>query len=88
VLKPFPLSDGSAVLLAITEWLTPKGRQIWHQGIPPDLEVTLPDGAAPLLPGEEAGLDAAALAASQDMQLLKALQVLQPQIGGSGRSGD
>jgi carboxyl-terminal processing protease len=87
VLKPFALSDGSAVLLAVTEWLTPTGRQIWHQGISPDLEVTLPDGAAPLLPGEEVGLDAAALASSQDKQLVKAIEVLQRQIGGGGRSG-
>ena len=39
VLQPFELSDGSAVLLATTQWLTPKGRQIWHKGITPDVEV-------------------------------------------------
>jgi carboxyl-terminal processing protease len=86
VLKPFPLSDGSAVLLAVTEWLTPDGRRIWHKGISPDFEVTLPDGAAPLLPGEEAGLDAKTLAASQDKQLLKALEVLQEQVRELGRA--
>jgi carboxyl-terminal processing protease len=76
VLRPFPLSDGSVVLLAVEEWLTPKGRQIWHTGISPDVEVTLLEDATVLLPGEESKLDAAALAASTDRQLLKAVELL------------
>lgn len=35
------LSDGSAVKITVSEWLTPKGRQIDKQGIPPDVEVNL-----------------------------------------------
>src|SRR5262249_14959780 len=50
VLQPFGLSDGSAVLLAVTEWLTPKGRQIGHKGISPDVEVAVPEGTSILLP--------------------------------------
>src|SRR5581483_8874525 len=42
VLNTFSLSDGSAMLLATSEWLTPKGRVIWHQGIQPDEKVSLP----------------------------------------------
>jgi len=80
VLKPFLLSDGSAVLLAVEEWFTPKGRQIWHKGIAPDIEVPLPDGATMLLPGAETGLTAEGLAKSKDEQLLKALEVVQKQI--------
>jgi carboxyl-terminal processing protease len=76
VLEPFELSDGSAVLLAVAEWLTPKGRRIWHQGIKPDIEVALPPGASILLPDEESNLDAAGLARSKDAQLLKAIEVL------------
>ncbi len=76
VLQPFPLSDGSAVLLATKEWLTPKGRRIWHTGIQPDIEVALPQGASILLPYDEGGLDAAALARVKDAQLLKAIEVL------------
>src|SRR5262249_53324406 len=64
VLEPFNLSDGSAVLLAVAEWLTPAGRQIWHKGISPDVEVALPAEATALLPEMEAGLNAAALARS------------------------
>ncbi len=81
VLRPFELSDGSAILLAVTEWLTPRGRQIWHKGIMPDVTVRLPQGARVLLPEAEAGLDAEALHKSSDKQLLKALEVLQEQMG-------
>jgi carboxyl-terminal processing protease len=80
VLKPFLLADGSAVLLAVDQWLTPKGRKIWHEGIKPDVEVDLPPDVAPLHPDEEAGLDASALQRTQDKQLLKALALLKEQI--------
>src|SRR5207302_686150 len=62
VLEPFKLSDGSAILLAVEQWLTPDGRQIWHKGISPDVQVELPDGAGILLPEAESELDAAGLA--------------------------
>jgi carboxyl-terminal processing protease len=80
VLRPFRLSDGSAVLLAVAEWLTPKGRQIRHHGIPPDIEQSLPAQARFLSPEEEGGLDEKALAGSSDRQLLKAIEVLKAQI--------
>jgi carboxyl-terminal processing protease len=84
VIQPFRLSDGSAVLLAVAEWLTPKGRQIWHQGVSPDVEVALPAAATILLPDTEEGMDAAALARSPDKQLLKALDVLKQSLGPAG----
>jgi carboxyl-terminal processing protease len=42
VLNEFSLSDGSALLLATEEWLTPDGHTIWHKGIAPDVTVALP----------------------------------------------
>ena len=36
VLTPYSLSDGSALFLGTSQWLTPNGRQIWKQGIAPD----------------------------------------------------
>ena len=80
VLLPFILSDKSAVLLAVAEWLTPDGRRIWHEGIQPDVTVTLPQGAHILLPEAEDNLDTAALAKSEDKQLLKALDLLKDQL--------
>ena len=76
VLNEFGLSDGSALLLATEEWLTPNGRTIWHQGIAPDIQVTLAQGTAPLLPQAEEGMTAAQLQDSGDAQLLRALELL------------
>ena len=42
VLQPFPLQDGSALLLGTKQWLTPDGRLIRKQGIEPDVEGLLP----------------------------------------------
>lgn len=77
VLKEVPLSDGSAVMLAVLEWLTPKGRTIWHKGITPDVAVSLPTGASPLVPEAEGDMTSAELRASQDRQLMHALGILE-----------
>ncbi len=42
VLNQFGLSDGSAILLGVTNWLTPNGNLIKGHGVTPDLEVTQP----------------------------------------------
>jgi carboxyl-terminal processing protease len=76
VLQEFNLSDGSALLLATEEWLTPAGRVIWHQGIPPDEAVKLPEDARPLLPAAGTDMTAVELQASGDSQLLRALELL------------
>jgi carboxyl-terminal processing protease len=76
VLNEFSLSDGSAMLLATEEWLTPDGHTIWHNGLVPNVVVALPQGGSPLFPDAEQGMTAAQLQASQDAQLLKALQIL------------
>jgi carboxyl-terminal processing protease len=76
VLGEFSLSDGSALLLAIQEWLTPDGRVIWHQGIVPDVEVPLSAGVTPLFPNAEQDLTSAQLQAGDDAQLARALELL------------
>jgi carboxyl-terminal processing protease len=80
VLQEFSLADGSAVLLATQEWLTPKGRVIWHKGIAPDQTVGLQQGQEPLTPEEEQGLSAAQLQTSGDTQLLQALLLLEQKL--------
>jgi carboxyl-terminal processing protease len=76
VLKEFPLSDGSALLLAIEEWLTPAGRVIWHQGIAPDVVVALRPDVAPLHPDAERAMTPVQLQASGDAQLQRAVDLL------------
>ncbi|RRR77345.1 MAG: S41 family peptidase [Candidatus Viridilinea halotolerans] len=75
VLTPFRLSDGSRLLLGTQQWLTPDGRLIRGQGITPDEEVPLPLTLRPLSPAEAAELDATALQASDDAQLVRALEL-------------
>jgi carboxyl-terminal processing protease len=77
VLNEFPLSDGSALLLATEEWLTPNGTSFWHKGIQPDIQVSLPTNVSPVIPDQEQGMTAQQLQNSQDTQLLKGIQILQ-----------
>lgn len=76
VLQEFGLSDGSALLLAVGEWLTPNGHSFWHKGVVPQYEVPLPPEVSPLVPANEAGLTPKELMASDDRQLLTALRLL------------
>ena len=76
VLDQFQLSDGSALLLAVGEWLTPGGRSFWHKGLKPDAEVALPANAVALIPAHETDLTSAGLQTSGDEQLLRALSLL------------
>ncbi|MEO8426184.1 MAG: S41 family peptidase, partial [Verrucomicrobiota bacterium] len=82
VLSEFQLSDGSALLLAIQEWLTPAGHTIWHKGIAPKIEVHLSPDVAPLIPQAERMMTEAELKSSRDEQLLRALEAL------SGKQGE
>ena len=77
VLSIYNLSDGSAIFLGTMGWLTPNGRQIWHQGITPDVVVPLPLGVVPVLPQEESGMTPDQLKARNDTQLAKAMELLK-----------
>jgi carboxyl-terminal processing protease len=76
VLNSFPLSDGSEILLATEEWLTPAGRVIWYKGITPDVTVSLANTVTPFVPEAGKSMTAAQLQSSQDAQLLKAIDEL------------
>ncbi len=76
VLNQFSLSDGSAITLAIQEWLTPSGKTIWHTGLTPDEVVALPAGTTPLFPKLEEGMTSDQLQTSGDQQLLRAVNLL------------
>jgi carboxyl-terminal processing protease len=75
VLHQANLSDGSALLIGVVEWLTRNGRQIWHVGIPPDKEVGLSASGRLVSPGELASLGWSGIA-STDAQLAEAVRAL------------
>ena len=76
VLNTFSMSDGSALLLATLEWLTPNGRVIWHQGIQPDDKISLPAGVAPLTPAQLKTMSAQEYRAARDLQMQRAVDWL------------
>lgn len=76
VLQPFPLRDGSALLLGTKQWLTPSGRLIRKQGVAPDVEVVLPIEADLLTPLEIQDMTADEIESADDAQLLRALELL------------
>jgi carboxyl-terminal processing protease len=76
VLGEFALRDGSALRVGTVEWLTPSGRRIWHEGIAPDVAVTLPEDVAPLLPDDVRSLTPAQVDAITDTQLARALELV------------
>jgi carboxyl-terminal processing protease len=77
VLGRFDLADGSSMRIGVERWLTRGGRPIWHEGLEPDVKVTLADTITPLVPTDLKGMSASELARSPDVQVLRALQELQ-----------
>lgn len=77
VLRRFPLRGGSALMLAVAEWLTPSGRTIWHKGITPDIKVSLGHDARPLYPELLPSMSPAQFRAYKDAQVTRAVQVLR-----------
>jgi carboxyl-terminal processing protease len=84
VLNEFPLSDGSAILLATEQWLTPDGRVIWREGIVPDETVELTGPVQLVVPETANDLTAEELRAIEDLQLLRALEILTGEIAAGG----
>ena len=82
VLGEFPLADGSALRVGTVEWLTPKGRRIWHEGIVPDVTVARPDDVRPLVP-EDVSTTSPGVALS-DPQLARALDLVATAVAAAG----
>ena len=76
VLSQFNLSDGSALLVGTIEWLTRDGRQIWKQGIAPDISLDSTPTGTIVTPSQLGKITAAQLASSGDTQLIKAVSVV------------
>jgi carboxyl-terminal processing protease len=76
VLSEYPLSDGSAILLGVAEWLTPNGDSIRGAGIEPDIEVELEEDQEPNTPNETEGLTREEIF-EEDAQLERAFEILR-----------
>ena len=76
VLTPFPLDDGSIVLLGTALWLEPDGDQIWKQGVEPDEEVILPESGEQIRPSQDNDISSSELQASSDSQLQAAFDAI------------
>ena len=76
VLAERTLSDGSAILLGIAEWLTPNGDFIRESGIEPDVEAELAEGQEPLIPDEQEEMSREEILGA-DAQLERALEALE-----------
>jgi carboxyl-terminal processing protease len=81
VLGEFALSDGSALRIGTVEWLTPKGRQIWHNGITPDVVVERPSDVQPLYPDAVRALTVSQVSSIKDPQLAKAIELSRTRLG-------
>src|SRR6266508_5221808 len=81
VLRTFNLNDGAQVRIGTTQWLTPKGQVVRGKGIQPDEVIMLAPDVVPLTPTNAAKLDAQALLRSDDIQLVRALEVLKGTAG-------
>jgi carboxyl-terminal processing protease len=76
VLAEFPLSDGSALRIGTVEWLTPKGRVIWHAGISPDVRVDRAATVKIVVPDDLRTMTQAQVKQLSDPQLRKALELV------------
>ena len=76
VLNQFGLSDGSAILLGVTNWLTPDGNLIKGQGVTPDLEVIQPASSKHVNAELLKSMTAEQVGTIEDDQFLKALEHL------------
>jgi carboxyl-terminal processing protease len=75
-LVPYPLPDGSSVVLGISEWIAPGGETFWHKGVQPNVTVALPTNVTPDRPNDEQNITLTKLEATDDTQLLAAINHL------------
>jgi carboxyl-terminal processing protease len=77
VLTEVPLSDGSSLMLAIEEMLTPSGRSFWRTGLAPDVESAQALDIDLLAPKSVICMSRAGFQQTRDRQLLDAMKLLR-----------
>lgn len=86
VLGSFDLSDGSSLRVAVVRWLTPDGESIFRVGVTPDEVVARLPGAMALEPSDLLDATAREFAASGDLQLRRAVDVVAGDTAHADRS--
>ncbi len=86
VLQEYTLSDGSAILLGVAEWLTPSGDFIRKSGIEPEIEARLGEDDEPVVPDDLRNLSREE-ALSRDAQLQRAFEEVKNPESASSRRG-
>jgi len=87
VISPRELDDGSAVYIGVAEWLTPNSRPLRHEGVAPDIKVTLEGDAQALTPSTARELSEEEILSTEDAQLKRALEVLGVPVVADGPAG-
>jgi carboxyl-terminal processing protease len=78
-----PLGDGSGLAVTIAKYLTPSGRDINKEGIPPDYEVELAE-----VERKKLQADTTLIGTNQDPQFSKALEILGQKVQAYNSSGE
>lgn len=81
VLLPFDLPGGSSIRLAVERWLTPDSELIFGKGITPNVEVDFGPNDVPVEPNALDGLTPEQVAALDDPQLARAIELLTSEPG-------
>lgn len=76
VLYPYSLDDGSLLYLGTAQFQTPKGRNLRHEGVVPDVELALPAGVRAMTPSTSKDLTDLQILSSPDVQVRRALSIL------------
>ena len=82
ILNTVALSDGSALRLGVREWLTPAGELVFRLGVAPDEHISLPLGAMRLEPSDLLSLTVADFEAADDVQLRRAVRLVEADVAG------
>lgn len=81
ILNTVRLTDGSALRLGVSEWLTPAGERVFRLGVAPDEEIVMAPGASRLGPADLLRLSSPEFEQAGDAQLLAAVRLAESAAG-------
>lgn len=81
ILNTVRLTDGSALRLGVSEWLTPAGERVFRLGVAPDEEIIMAPGASRLGPADLLRFSSSEFEQAGDAQLLAAVRLAESAAG-------